>query len=327
MNYFPFLTDEEVILIGEGLGSGRPDAELALQCLIREGADIEQLVKVSEAQLELWKQKGGLVTLRETVTTTLRRVRSLRRFKMARKWYGTALDRFRDEYELIFGAFFPEHFESRDRFLGDAPAGEFSLPDLVRPFFGVAGDLAQFDVHLQASAEDALFEISDSKGVEIAAFPVPPEGTLQIPFADVGIHSHGVWSWCLSYLEDGEMIVRRGQISRVAPEVRVQMDHLIGLAERDPDGYSRNLVKALVLNEFDCFDSAIRLLREQLADEDRHELHYESLLLLHRVYSKVHQEYVKCDLVREGNEILGAIFEVERRMQELSETTELVSDE
>jgi hypothetical protein len=327
MNYFPYLTDDEVLLIGESLSHPQPDAEPALQNLVREGVDIGQMVKVSETHLTLWKQKGGLQKLRDSVTTTLRKVRSLRRFKKARRWYGTALDRFRDEYELIFGAFFPEHFESRDRYLGETSSEEFDLPDLVRPFFGSSGDLNHWEIHLHASATDGLFEVTDSDGVEIIATPIPTDGTLRIPFDDVGIHSHGLWSWCLSYLEDGEMIVRRGQISRLSPEARGQMDRLIAMAERDHDVVSRNLVKALVLAQFECYDAAIRLLRNSLTQAAEQHMQYESLLLLHRVYSKVHQEYCNSTLVREANEILHAIFEVERRMQQLSETTEIADEE
>lgn len=327
MNYFPFLTDDEVILIGESLGSQQPDAERALRSLVREGVDIEQMVKVSESQLESWKRKGGLLKLRDSVSTTLRKVRSLRRFKKARRWYDTALDRFRDEYELIFGAFFPEHFESRDRFLGEAPTEDFNLPDLVSPFFGAAGDLNEFVVQLRDPVEDALFEVSDADGVEIASIPITPGETLHIAFDDIGVHSHGVWSWCLSYLDDGEMIVRRGRIARNSPDSMHQMARLIAMADKDPDEFSRNLVKAMVLTQFDCFHGAIRLLKNSLGEAALHHLQYESLLLLHRVYSKVHQEYCNSGLVREANEILPAIFDVERRMQQLSETTEIAGDD
>jgi len=320
---FPFFTDEEVVLIAWELGEGVEDVNNgALGKLVREGKEVRRFVESSRLEISNWKKAGRPRELVQRIAENLKKVRHSEKLRRAWKKIEALTNRFRDEYELVIEAFAPGVFDSKSRFLGDAEGYEFLLPDLVKPFLGKAWELDHFEVAVPDGTEDVEFEVSDPDGELVFSKRFAGGAKLEVPFAEVGMVKGGMWTWCLSYPRDGEFSVSRGSVSLVDAVDRMRIERLLAFSDRETSESGGSLMRALVLMEFDCFDGAIRVLREAVSGNTDPEFRREAFLLLHRTYSKVRSEYLSLGLESEANDALKAVISVEGELEKLSTSDE-----
>ncbi len=316
---FPFLTDEEVMLIANALSddTAAKDAPL-LGKLKREGAEITQLVDFAEVSFSSWKNKGGLHDFKRRIGESLKKFRHTEKLRKAWKRIEVLSDRFRDEYELLLEAFVPGYFDSGSRFLGEDAQNEWMLPDIVKPFLGKAWEIDGFEVNAPYGVEGVEFEVRDPNGVVAYSLRMVEGEKIEIPFSQLEMREGGVWSWCLSFMREDEVLASHGRVSLVPAVERAQIERLLGFADRETTSNGGILMRSLVLMEFDCFDGAIQLLKNGLLGNFDPEFRREALLLLHRTYSKVREKYLELGLESEANDSLRAAFSVERELETLS---------